>query len=100
MSLEQQYKANNNSLPDTVYHQIDGGVENTAKAALAICELLVARRLTRKVVLTRLPVGHTHEDIDAVFGNIWRELMNCKVITPQEYAQLVLLATQNRAEEV
>jgi hypothetical protein len=50
--------------------QVDGGSENTAKAALAICELLVARRLTRQVILSRLLVGHTHEDIDAIFAII------------------------------
>jgi hypothetical protein len=75
-SLEIEYKKNmaatHNAigLPDTLYHQIDGGSENTAKATLALCELLVAKRLPRKVVLSRLPVGHTHEDIDAVFGTI------------------------------
>ena len=55
-------------LPDTLYHQIDGGSENTAKAWFALCELIVARRLCKKLVLTRLTVGHTHEDIDSKFG--------------------------------
>jgi hypothetical protein len=59
-SLEKEYQLHGR-LPNTIYHQIDGGVENTAKSALGIAELLVARRLTRKVVVTRLPVGHTHE---------------------------------------
>ena len=49
--------------------QVDGGSENTAKAALAICKLLVARRLTRQVILSRLLVKHTHEDIDAIFAS-------------------------------
>ena len=67
LSLEDEYKYNmersNNQrgLPDTIFHQIDGGSENVAKAAMAIAELLVAKRLTRKVVISRLPVGHTHE---------------------------------------
>ena len=30
-------------LPDTIFVQVDGGSENTAKAMLGICELLVAR---------------------------------------------------------
>jgi hypothetical protein len=58
--LERQFLAKNR-LPDTIYHQIDGGSENTSKATLAMAELLVAKGLTRKVVLTRLPPGHTHE---------------------------------------
>lgn len=106
-SLEIEYKKNmaatHNAfgLPDTLYHQIDGGSENTAKATLALCELLVAKRLTRKIVLSRLPVGHTHEDIDAVFGTIWTYLMNSKgVLTPQVYANVLHQAVQNKEKDV
>jgi hypothetical protein len=37
-----------------------------------MCALLVARRVggVETIVVTRLPVGHTHEDIDAKFGII------------------------------
>jgi hypothetical protein len=41
--------------------QIDGGSENANASTLALAEYLVYRRLTRKVVITRLPPGHTHE---------------------------------------
>ena len=51
-------------LPETVYHQFDGGSENANASTVCIAELLVHRGLCRRVVLTRLPVGHTHEDID------------------------------------
>ena len=35
------------------------------------CEhLLVQKRICRQLVLTRLPTGHTHDDIDAIFGVI------------------------------
>jgi len=44
-------------LPDTIFIQIDGGVENTAKIFLALCELIVAKGLTKKIILSRLPVG-------------------------------------------
>jgi hypothetical protein len=81
-------------------YKVDGGSENTAKAALAISELLVARRLTRKIVLTRLMVGHTHEDIDAVFALIWQLLKNKKVLTPQLYAQILLKACNCKAPKV
>jgi hypothetical protein len=104
--LEREYKANmlqshgRIGLPDTLYHQIDGGSENTAKAALAVCELLVARRLTNKVVLSRLPVGHTHEDIDSIFALIWRDLMNNDVMTPQQYAKTLVAACENKEKNV
>ena len=45
-------------------HQIDGRSENT------MYEVLVARGLTTKIVISRLPVGHTHEDIDATFAKL------------------------------
>lgn len=61
-------------LPDTVYVQIDGGSENTAKAVLFMCELLVVKRLIKHLVVSRLIVGHTHCDIDAVFGTIWKRM--------------------------
>ena len=72
-------------LPDTIYYQIDGGSENTAKCVIAMCELLVARRLTKKIVLTRLLVGHTHEDIDSKFGVLWKHIRSKHVHSPQEY---------------
>lgn len=89
MSLESTALRENNKIPDTVYYQIDGGSENVAKEVLLICELLVARRLTYKVVLSRLMVGHTHEDIDARFGTIWSHMRNRFVYTPQEYTRMI-----------
>jgi len=57
--------------PRKVYWQIDGGSENANTSILAFCEYLVSQTPVEEVVLTRLPVGHTHEDIDARFGTIW-----------------------------
>ena len=51
--------------------------------------MLVLRGLTKKVVLTRLPVGHTHEDIDGRFGVIWLSMRCCHVLSPQEYEQVI-----------
>ncbi len=76
-------------IPDTVYYQIDGGSENTSKHVLGICELLVARRLCKKLILTRLPVGHTHEDIDSKFAVIWKRLRDKFILTPQHYGSAV-----------
>lgn len=121
LSLEEEYIANNKKLPDTLYHQvilylsrllilrftflsygnqIDGGSENTAKYVLGICELLVAKRLTRRIVLSRLPVGHTHEDIDAIFALIWDHMKNNKALSPKVYADMVAFAVRNKAPVV
>ena len=61
-------------LPDVVYYQIDGGSENVAKVVLVICELIISQGLTKKLVLTRLLVGHTHLDLDGKFGHLWISL--------------------------
>jgi len=92
LALEEVYKTENNRLPDTIFYQIDGGSENTAKCVLAMCELIVARRLTKKIILTRLPVGHTHEDIDSKFGTLWRFIRSKHVYTPQEYESHIVAA--------
>lgn len=83
-------------IPDVVYYQIDGGSENTGQKVLALLELLIARGLTKKVVLTRLPVGHTHEDIDSKFALIWKRVRNQFVLSPVQYADLIekALATE------
>ncbi len=49
------------ALPPTLFLQVDGGAENTNKTLLAMLELLVSQGLFKKVFLSRLPVGHTHE---------------------------------------
>ena len=48
-------------LPETLYMQIDGGPENANAMMIALAELLVHRRLCKRIYITRLPPGHTHE---------------------------------------
>jgi hypothetical protein len=88
------------SIPDTLFLQIDGGVENTAKISIALCELLVINGLTKKVVLTRLIVGHTHLDIDGVFGKLWTYIRDKHALSPDEYLQLILEALKSYNPEV
>lgn len=90
MLLQLEEKLVNRKLPHTVYLQIDGGSENANKYTLAICELLIVRRLCKKVVLTRLPVGHTHENIDAKFALIWVEARNETILTPAVRASTIV----------
>jgi len=52
---------------------------------LLVCEFLVAKNIVRKIVLSRLIVGHTHEDIDSKFGVVWKHIRNKMVATPQQY---------------
>jgi len=64
LQLERYYNENK-CFPLIIYWQVDGGSENANQYFLALCELLVALRIVREIRLTRLPVGHTHEEIDA-----------------------------------
>ena len=45
----------------TSHPTLTGGPENANAAFIAMAELLVHRGLTDRVILTRLPPGHTHE---------------------------------------
>ena len=76
-------------LPDTVYVQIDGGPENIANALYAMCELLVAKGVTKHIVLTRLMVGHTHEDIDSKFAKIWGKIRRAYVLTHSSWKKAI-----------
>lgn len=88
LKLEDIYKLEN-ELPDTVYLQIDGASENTAKVVIAMCELIIHKRLTKKLVLTRLLVGHTHCDIDGVFGRLWLYIRDKHCLSPEDYASFI-----------
>ena len=57
--LEYEY-INRGRLPPVIYHQFDGGSENANALFIGVAEWLVLKGLTKKIVLTRLPVGHTH----------------------------------------
>ena len=57
---------------------------------MAIFEMIVAVGLTKKIHVTRLPVGHTHEDIDGRFGKIWTAIRSQSILTPQEYKSALL----------
>ena len=59
--------------------QADNASDNKNLAMYAVCELLRDTGVFRKVKYSFLPVGHTHEDVDASFGCLSRALRNKKV---------------------
>jgi hypothetical protein len=96
LALE-KVKREEGKIPDVLYYQIDGGPENTANAVFGIAELIILRGLAKTVVITRLPVGHTHEDIDSKFAFIWKKIRNAFVLTPAQYAaEIVDALTTNK----
>jgi hypothetical protein len=76
-------------MPDRIYYQVDGGSENTAKVMYGIAELLVAKGIVVNLLITRLPVGHSHEDIDSKFSLIWKEVWKKHVNTVQDYKEII-----------
>ena len=38
-----------------------------------------------RIEVARLPVGHTHEDIDAMFGVLWRAAQGKTLISPEDW---------------
>jgi hypothetical protein len=81
--LDKEVRGSNKKLPDILYHQIDGGAENATAYTIALAELIIHRGLTKKIVLTRLPVGHTHEDIDSKFAILWVHNRQRTIGSPQ-----------------
>jgi hypothetical protein len=71
--IESWKKRNGNRYPEELFIQVDGGSENANKFVLGMLELLAIKRMVKTVWYTRLPTGHTHEDI----GN--NELSSCNV---------------------
>ena len=50
----------------------------------------MAKKLIAEIYLTRLPVGHTHEDIDGLFGHIWTWFRKESCHTLEDYRVGVL----------
>ena len=71
LSQIEYWKVRNGYYPEEIYLQADGGSENANQYLLAMLEFIVVKRIARIVYFTRLPTGHTHEDIDACFALIW-----------------------------
>jgi hypothetical protein len=88
LSLEEVIKREK-KLPDTLFLQIDGGPENVAQSVYAICEMLIAKGLTKNITLSRLITGHTHEDIDAKFAKIWQKIKRGYIMTPDQWEEAI-----------
>lgn len=85
-------KTNDLTMPQILFLQIDGGPENISKTFYALCEQLVRDGMFYRVEVCRLPVGHTHEDIDALFGVLWRKAQQQTVMTPHQWKRMCLAA--------
>jgi hypothetical protein len=94
-TLERWRNAHGGNFPEEMYVQIDGGSENANQYVLAVCELLIAKRLVRRIELSRLPKGHTHEDIDAQFAHVWTWMRKRIISTVDEFGLLAYSARRD-----
>ncbi|KAJ8310223.1 hypothetical protein KUTeg_012088 [Tegillarca granosa] len=63
------------SLPEVLYLQGDNAAKDNKNVILiGFLTSLVERKIFKKVKLSFLMVGHTHEDVDQMFSNISRRL--------------------------
>ena len=86
----ERYKKKYKRFPKKLLIQIDGGSENANDEVVAWLETLTAKQLIPEIYLTRLPVGHTHEDIDALFGTMWVYFRLRPCLTLEAYMQGIL----------
>ena len=82
--LEKWRICHDNKFPEEIFIQVDGGSENANKTILALCEYLVAKRMVKSITYSRLPTGHTHEDIDATFAHVWKGMRQKTIHTIDE----------------
>ena len=90
------------TVPHTMYIQVDGGKENWNKCTLALFDLLFDLYPTlSNLYVSRLPVGHTHVDLDRFFGYFNRLLFGTgkrgrkpgvDVLTHEDFRSLFLSA--------
>lgn len=95
LELEERFLADG-KLPDVIDHQNDGGSEFANQLFYVISELIVAKRLCLQVTISRLITGHTHEDIDGVFGFIWTAIRNMQLITPDKFESAMAAAVAGK----
>jgi hypothetical protein len=89
LSQIESWKERQGYYPEEIYLQVDGGSENANQYLLATLELLVVKKISRIIYYTRLPTGHTHEDIDACFALIWVCFRSQPCLTFQGYKKLI-----------
>ena len=93
--MRKLYQKNKNQPLKKVFIEIDGASDNTAKAVLAACEHLVFKQFSSYILVARLPVGHTHEDIDSRFGKIWTYVRDRHVYTFDGFSSIIKEAFGN-----
>ena len=99
-ALLAEREARGGKLPPYLYIQMDSAGDNKSKTMARFCEYLVKMGVFMKIKVCMLPVGHTHEDIDAGFGRLNRKFVESGSVTQTtqqglERAQAATAATRS-----
>lgn len=81
--------------PSILFLQMDNGPDNKNSAVFGLGELLVRLGIFKVVRFSFLPVGHTHEDIDAFFGALSHLLSAYCAYTVEEIGKIAARAWKN-----
>jgi hypothetical protein len=84
-------------LPERLYLQADSASDNKNYTVAAYLEWLVRAGVFKKVKISFLPVGHTHEDIDAAFGRLSKAMHRLRTGKVTTWHQVFEAAKQSTA---
>jgi hypothetical protein len=77
-------------LPPKLYLQLDGTTrQNKNQYLFGYLGGLIARGVFDEILVSFLPVGHTHEDIDALFSRFSKALTYCHARSRPELARVL-----------
>jgi hypothetical protein len=60
-----------------------------------LVEVLVHYDVLERTEVSRIQVGHTHEDTDAMFGTVWTKTKQRTLTCPNDFKVAVLEALQS-----
>ena len=88
--MQAAYKKAGLKWPHTWFLQLDNTTkENKNQFVLAYLQSLVDTKVFKRIEVSFLPVGHTHEDIDQRFSVIARRLRLCNILSIQQMAEFL-----------
>ena len=76
-------------LPEVCYWQMDSAPDNKNRWMLTLAAMFVAVSLFRKIKISFLPKGHTHEDIDQLFSKLAEFLRNRDILSFDNLASAI-----------
>lgn len=98
--LQQVHHARGGNLAPKLYLQLDNTCkQNKNKYVMSFLALLVEHGVFREIVVSFLPVGHTHEDIDQMFSRFAIALRKADFLSRHGMGEVLARSYHNKAGE-